>query len=150
MDCLPLQVEPTQVGPIRLPNLCLWTPAKSTWWPVRSVCPGIRPPSETCNLFQGNYLQTFAFLLWREDGSVTYSYRCYWAYPALSLSGQSPTELETISYCPIWDWVPFLSPLTTHRAIRYNWTTQPHVEAGRNTSPVVLWVVRGDTEGTQS
>jgi hypothetical protein len=31
-----------------------------------------------------------------EDGSIIYSYNCYWALPALSLSGPSPAELETI------------------------------------------------------
>jgi hypothetical protein len=53
--------------------------------------------------------------LWREDGSVIYSYNCYWASPALSLSDPSRAELETISYCLMWDWVPFLSPLTALR-----------------------------------
>jgi hypothetical protein len=48
---------------------------------------------------------------WRENGSVIYSYN------SLSLSGPSPTELMTTSYCLIWDcWVPFLSPLTVRRA----------------------------------
>jgi hypothetical protein len=53
--------------------------------------------------------------IWREDGSVTYPYNCYLALPALSL-GPSPAGLVTASYCLIWGWVPFLSPLTTRRA----------------------------------
>jgi hypothetical protein len=48
---------------------------------------------------------------WREDGSIIYSYNL------LSLSGPSPADLMTTSYCVIWDyWVPVLSPLTTRRA----------------------------------
>jgi hypothetical protein len=35
--------------------------------------------------------------------------------PALLLSGPSHTEFATIPYCLNWDWVPFLSPLTSHR-----------------------------------
>jgi hypothetical protein len=68
------------------------------------------------------YLQAFVLLfgkrcpLWWEVGSVLYSYKCYWALPALSLSDPSPTVLETISCCLLWDWVPSLSPLMTHRA----------------------------------
>jgi hypothetical protein len=34
----------------------------------------------------------------------------------LSLLSTSPTELETISCCLIWDYVPALSPFTTHMA----------------------------------
>jgi hypothetical protein len=37
--------------------------------------------------------------LWRGDGYVIYSYKCYWASPAQSLSGSSPVEFETISCC---------------------------------------------------
>jgi hypothetical protein len=72
---------------------------------------------------------------WREDGSVIYLYN------SMSLSGPSPEELMTTSYCLFWDspnledqvavfislrnkrpsytpghCVPFLSPLTTRRA----------------------------------
>jgi hypothetical protein len=39
--------------------------------------------------------------LWQEDGSVTYLYKCYWASPALSLSGPSFVELRpylTVSF----------------------------------------------------
>jgi hypothetical protein len=41
--------------------------------------------------------------LWREDGSVIYSYHCLWAMPEQSLSGPSPAELKTLFYCLIWD-----------------------------------------------
>jgi hypothetical protein len=76
--------------------------------------------------------------LWWEDGSVIYSYSCFWAFPEQSHSGPSPVELKTVFYCLIWDspawkarfpylyppgtrwpsytpshWVPFSSPLTT-------------------------------------
>jgi hypothetical protein len=74
-------------------------------------------------------LQVVGRLPWREDGSVIYSYN------SLSLSGRSPAELMTTSYCLTWSarslylyppgtgWltytpgqlVPFLSPLTTRR-----------------------------------
>jgi hypothetical protein len=42
-------------------------------------------------------------LLWWEDGSVIYSYNCFWAFPEQSLSGPSSAELATIFYCLIWD-----------------------------------------------
>jgi hypothetical protein len=79
---------------------------------------------------------------WQEDGSVIYSYNCFWALPEQSLLGRSPTELTTIFYCLIWDspnlegqfpifisprnkvaqlypWAldSLLSPLTTRRAM---------------------------------
>jgi hypothetical protein len=54
--------------------------------------------------------------LWWEDGPVIYSYKCYWTLPSLSLSGEIPTKLETISYSLIWECVPFLLPLMTCRS----------------------------------
>jgi hypothetical protein len=53
---------------------------------------------------------------WGEDGSVIQQYKCYWALPAVPLWDRSPAEFETISYGLVWDWVPFLSPPTSHRA----------------------------------
>jgi hypothetical protein len=41
--------------------------------------------------------------LWREDGSVIYSYNCFWAVPEQSLWRPSPAELTTIFYCLTWD-----------------------------------------------
>jgi hypothetical protein len=41
--------------------------------------------------------------LWREDGSVIYSYSCFWALLEQSFSGPSPAELTAIFYCLIWD-----------------------------------------------
>jgi hypothetical protein len=41
--------------------------------------------------------------LWRKDGSVIYSYNCFWALPEQSLSGPSPADLTTICYCLFWD-----------------------------------------------
>jgi hypothetical protein len=41
--------------------------------------------------------------LWWDDGSVIYSYNCFWALPEQSLSGRSPTELGTIFCCLIRD-----------------------------------------------
>jgi hypothetical protein len=41
--------------------------------------------------------------LWREDGSVIYSYSCSWALSEQSLSGPSPADLMTIFYYLIWD-----------------------------------------------
>jgi hypothetical protein len=54
--------------------------------------------------------------LWREDGVLIYSYNCYWSLPALSHSGPSTAEHETLSCCLIWEWIPTLSPLTTRKA----------------------------------
>jgi hypothetical protein len=76
-----------------------------------------------------------------EDGSVIYSYNCFWALLEQSLSSPSPTELipySTVSYeaLPTWKarspywyhpatgwpsytlghWVPFSSPLATRKA----------------------------------
>jgi hypothetical protein len=42
----------------------------------------------------------------RKNGSVIYSYICYWALPALSLSDPSPSESVTLSCCLLWDLVP--------------------------------------------
>jgi hypothetical protein len=82
--------------------------------------------------------------LWREDGSVIYSYNYFWNLPAQSLSGPSPAELLTVFYCLIWDFlhlegqgprnrvanlyfralVPFSSPLTTRRnIISWSWSS---------------------------
>jgi hypothetical protein len=69
------------------------------------VCLGIGIPS-------GAHDQIFVFCLtivfldvgsplWREDGSVIYSYNCFWAFPEQSLSGPSPAELRpyfTVSF----------------------------------------------------
>jgi hypothetical protein len=41
--------------------------------------------------------------LWREDGSVIYSYNCLSVLPEQSLSGPSPAQLTTILYCRIPD-----------------------------------------------
>jgi hypothetical protein len=38
--------------------------------------------------------------LWREDGSVIYSYNCFWSLPGQSPAGPSPTELRPYL---IWD-----------------------------------------------
>jgi hypothetical protein len=80
-------------------------------------------PRPTLISLHGNYLQTYVVFLnmghpfWRENGSVIYPYNCYWALPTQLLWGPSPAELATISYCLISDWVPFLSPLMTRRAM---------------------------------
>jgi hypothetical protein len=78
--------------------------------------------------------------VWREDGSVVY--KCYWFWPAQSLSRPSPVGLMTIFYCLRFQtpptrwarspylhppgtgwprytprhWIPFPSPPTTCRA----------------------------------
>jgi hypothetical protein len=60
----------------------------------------------------------------------TYTYKCYWASPALSLSGSSPAELG--------DWVPFLSPLTTRR-LRWKYPNLPsHGVIGSCSLPCTL------------
>jgi hypothetical protein len=82
------------------------------------------------------FLDICGFLLvqrptWREGGSMIYPYICYWASPALLLLGPSPAGLMTTSYCLIWDWVPFLSPLTTRRAtaeVSYPPCTRDHTD----------------------
>jgi hypothetical protein len=78
-------------------------------------------------LFHRNYFLIFLVLLvcgtrfWREDWSVIYSHNCYLALPAVSLSDSSPAELETISYCLIWDWVPFLFPFHLLQLAGLHW-----------------------------
>jgi hypothetical protein len=47
--------------------------------------------------------------LWWEDGSVICMHKCYWTLPLQSLLGPSPSELETISCCLIWDWLSVTS-----------------------------------------
>jgi hypothetical protein len=44
--------------------------------------------------------------LWREDGSVIYSYNCFWALPEQLLSGPSSAEPVTILYYLIWEAQP--------------------------------------------
>jgi hypothetical protein len=66
-------------------------------------------------------IEICVFLVWGvpsewEDGSVIYSYKCHYSMPVLSILSPSPAVLETISYCLIWDWNPFMSPLMTRRA----------------------------------
>lgn len=51
-------------------------------------------------------------LIW-EDGSAIYLYNYYWALPTLYLSGPSRIEFVTKFYCLIWDWIHYLSTLTT-------------------------------------
>jgi hypothetical protein len=79
-------------------------------WPTVS-----RPICHCVGLTSGACDQIFVFLsnncrflnvgrpLWREGGSVIYSYSCFWALPEQSLSGPSPAELTTISYSLKWD-----------------------------------------------
>jgi hypothetical protein len=71
------------------------------------VCPGVRPPSGTCNQFFFSLAWKFSLgscgfllmgcLLWWEDRSIIYSY--YWAPQAQSFWGLSPPELITILRC---------------------------------------------------
>jgi hypothetical protein len=49
------------------------------------------------------YFLMWGRTLWREDGSVIYSYNCFWALPEQSLLVPSPTELMTSFHCIIWD-----------------------------------------------
>jgi hypothetical protein len=44
--------------------------------------------------------------LWRVDGSVIYSYNCFWALPEQLLSGPSPVELTIIFYCQCFTETP--------------------------------------------
>jgi hypothetical protein len=41
--------------------------------------------------------------LWREDGSVIYSYNCFLTLPEQSFLGRRLAELTVIFYCLIWD-----------------------------------------------
>jgi hypothetical protein len=68
--------------------------------------------------------------LWREDGSVIYWYKCYWALPALSLSASSPAEFETKSFSLIWELVPFLSPLNDLQEYGWSIITRLHTLFG--------------------
>jgi hypothetical protein len=98
----------------------------------RPVCLGVRRPSGTHDQF---FFLEISFRQLRVCYFVAPSltrgrvcnllYNCFWALPEQSLLGQSPAELMTIFYCLIWDspnlggghWVPFMSPLTTRRAV---------------------------------
>jgi hypothetical protein len=73
----------------------------------RPVFSGIRPPSGTRDQFFFTsteiilwhlHFYSMGRPLWREVGSVIYSYNCYWGLPALSLLSPSRTRLVTICY----------------------------------------------------
>jgi hypothetical protein len=51
--------------------------------------------SDICGYF---FFVSIGSPLWREDGSAIYSYKCCWAWPALSLPDPSPAELVAVSY----------------------------------------------------
>jgi hypothetical protein len=77
------------------------------------------------------YLQSNIFgflpvwrLLWREDGSVIYSYNCHWVLPPLSPSGLSAAELACIPHCLIWDWVAFLC-VVRFTGLRWRYSDPP-------------------------
>jgi hypothetical protein len=73
--------------------------------------------------------------LWREHVSAVFTYKCYWALPALSLSGPNPTQLDTISYCIIWDWISFCH-IFLLAVLRWNCSNPlPH-----GASPNISWV----------
>jgi hypothetical protein len=115
----------------------------------RPVCLRVRHPSGSQDLFFPFFffvLTVAGFFmwghpLWREAGSLIYSYSCFWALPEQSLLGRSTAELRpyyTVSFeaPPTWrasspylsppgtgwpsytpgHWVPFLSSLTSRRA----------------------------------
>jgi hypothetical protein len=77
----------------------------------RSVCLGVRHPSQTSNhffpFFLKFFLDSYGFSdvgrpLWREVGSVFFSFS--WASPAQPFSTRSPTDLMSIFYCLyFWD-----------------------------------------------
>jgi hypothetical protein len=67
------------------------------WAPIWSPWPNFCFLSDSCKFLD------VGRPLWQEDGSVIYSYNCFWSLPEQSLSGPSPTELTTIFYCLIWD-----------------------------------------------
>jgi hypothetical protein len=64
----------------------------------------VRVPSDICGVsVRGALSDERADLsmgrpFWWEDGSIIYSYKCYWALPALWLLGPTPIELETIYF----------------------------------------------------
>jgi hypothetical protein len=82
----------------------------------RSVCLGVKPPSEAQDQILVTVSWEFVDLgrpLWRENGSVVYNY--YWPSPAQSFSGPSPSGLMTIIYClgfetPLDHVLVFISP----------------------------------------
>jgi hypothetical protein len=92
--------------------------------------------------------------LWIFSTGCPLWWECYWALPALSLSGPSPTEFEAIALCLIWDEVPFLSPLMTCRArvelfyfasmqgMNWScyWSSLYNYEADQMENTVLLWL----------
>jgi hypothetical protein len=99
----------------------------------RPVCPSIWPPPGTREYF---FLSTEMIIrhlslynmgrpLWQEDGSVIYSYKCYWVLPALSWV-QVLQHLRLYFCCLIWDWVPFLTPFTTSMICWRHSNPPPH------------------------
>jgi hypothetical protein len=81
-----------------------------------SVSPSIRPPTGTRNQFFFLSMEiVFRHLcffsierpLWQEDRSIIYSYKCYWALPALSLRVLVQQYLKRYLNSLIFDWVTF-------------------------------------------
>jgi hypothetical protein len=72
-------------------------PASLSWCrdPIWNPCPDFCFLSDNCGFLDARLPP------WRDDGSVIYSYNCFWYTPEQSLSGPSPTELTTIFYCLI-------------------------------------------------
>jgi hypothetical protein len=82
-----------------------------TIWDFRTIFLSLTEVMFRCSQFLN-----IGYPIWQQDGSVTYSHKRYWAFPALSFSVPRPTELQTICSCLISDWVPFISPFATRRA----------------------------------
>jgi hypothetical protein len=97
----------------------------------RSVCPGVRRPSGTCDQFFFHLEISFRDL--RVCKFVVPSltrgrvckllYNCFWALPEQSLLGRSPAELVALFYCLIWDYTNLEGQVPVFRS---------HVSAVRN------------------
>jgi hypothetical protein len=63
----------------------------------------------SCKEIVYRYLRSFNMERppWRVNGSVIYSYNCYWALPGQLLSNPNSAGLVTIPNWLIWNWIQF-------------------------------------------
>jgi hypothetical protein len=97
---IPFKSLVTTQGSCLLPEVevefMTYSQSASPSWCRASIC---SPWPEFCFLPDNCRCLDVGHPLWLEDGSVSYSYNCFWTLPEQSLSGSSPTELTAIFHC---------------------------------------------------
>jgi hypothetical protein len=92
----------------------------------RSVCPGVRRPSGTCDKFffhleiSFRHLQVCKFVAPSLTRGRVWKllYNCFWALPEQSPLGRSPAELTALFCCLNWDSIQFRLGLASAVTLR--------------------------------